>query len=205
MFRLFRDYFSFSLKKNFSIFFGFQMLLIIASLFLIVAMYQNQKLLSLSRDTQFNLYLLADELRQSSDDLTRFARAYVATGDLKFEQAYWRVLDIRNGKIARPVDYEKRVYWDLFFTRGTDYANSDGVSAPLSLLMADAGFTDAELIQLKISQKRSDELVKIEVRAMNAVKGLFDDGSGNYAVIKEPDIVLANELLNGDEYYQIKA
>lgn len=30
-------------------------------------------------------YLLADELRQSSDDLTRLARTYVVSGDPKWE------------------------------------------------------------------------------------------------------------------------
>ncbi|HJX31225.1 MAG TPA: hypothetical protein VJ624_05160 [Thermodesulfobacteriota bacterium] len=38
------------------------------------------------RDLSLQSYTLADELRQSSDDLTRFARIYVATGDPKYEQ-----------------------------------------------------------------------------------------------------------------------
>ena len=46
-------------------------------------------------------YLLADELRQSSDDLTRLARTYVVSGDPKWEQQYLEVLDIRNGKKPR--------------------------------------------------------------------------------------------------------
>ena len=32
---------------------------------------------------------LADELRQSSDDLTRLARTYVVTGDSKWEEQYF--------------------------------------------------------------------------------------------------------------------
>jgi methyl-accepting chemotaxis protein len=54
---------------------------------------------------------LADELRQSSDDLTRLARTYVMTGDPMWEQQYFEVLDIRNGKKPRPDGYEK-IYWD---------------------------------------------------------------------------------------------
>ena len=57
-------------------------------------------------------YQLADELRQSSDELTRFARTYAATGDERFEKYYWKVLDIRNGLSVRPEGYEG-VYWDL--------------------------------------------------------------------------------------------
>ncbi|MGS7332967.1 hypothetical protein ACSJLL_25395, partial [Enterobacter kobei] len=37
---------------------------------------------------------LADELRQSSDDLTRLARTYVVTGDARWEAQYQEVLDI---------------------------------------------------------------------------------------------------------------
>ena len=61
---------------------------------------------------RYNSYLLADELRQSSDDLTRLARTYVVSGDAKWEQQYFEILDIRNGKKPRPAEYEK-IYWDF--------------------------------------------------------------------------------------------
>jgi len=62
------------------------------------------ELLNQSRDVAFHSYLLADELRQSSDDLTRLARSFVVTGDPEFEREYWAVLDIRNGKLPRPIE-----------------------------------------------------------------------------------------------------
>ncbi|MFP6579361.1 MAG: methyl-accepting chemotaxis protein, partial [Myxococcota bacterium] len=37
-------------------------------------------------------YLLADELRQSSDDLTRFARTYVVTGNERYKRYFDEVL-----------------------------------------------------------------------------------------------------------------
>ncbi len=43
-------------------------------------------------------YKLADELRQSSDDLTRLARTYAVTGDKRYRDYYWKILDIRNGE-----------------------------------------------------------------------------------------------------------
>jgi hypothetical protein len=58
---------------------------------------------------------LADELRQSSDDLTRFARTYAATADPFFRDRFQSVLDIRNGKSPRPVTYE-HAFWDLEVT-----------------------------------------------------------------------------------------
>src|SRR5687768_11329276 len=65
-----------------------------------------------AENMRYASFLAADELRQSSDDLTRMARAYVATGDPRFERIYFDILAIRNGDKERPPHYE-RGYWDL--------------------------------------------------------------------------------------------
>ncbi len=126
-------------------------------------------------ETRFQSYLLADELRQSSDDLTRLARTYVVTGDASYEQQYMDILDIRNGKKPRPAHYE-RIYWD-FVAAGMPVPASTGPSVPLAELMRKAGFSEQEFAKLQEAQANSDGLVKTEVIAMNAVKGLFDGGS----------------------------
>lgn len=59
--------------------------------------------LSQAATNRYQMYQLADELRQSSDDLTRLARTYVVSGgEAKWEKQYFEILDIRNGKIPRP-------------------------------------------------------------------------------------------------------
>lgn len=78
----------------------------------IVLRYLEQKQLNQAHDIRYRSFLVADELRQSSDDLTRMARAYVDTGDPRFESYFWKILAIRNGETARPARYE-RSYWDL--------------------------------------------------------------------------------------------
>ena len=80
-----------------------------------------------SADLRYRSYLLADELRQSSDDLTRLARTYAVTGDAKYEKQYFDILDIRNGKKPRPEHYE-RIYWD-FVAAGIDKPQPDGATA----------------------------------------------------------------------------
>ncbi len=55
---------------------------------------------------------LALELRLSSNDLTRMAQSYVMTGNKEYLKQYNQVLDIRNGKLPRPVDYYQE-YWQL--------------------------------------------------------------------------------------------
>ena len=51
---------------------------------------------------RYESYLTADELRQSSDDLTRLGRTYVITNDERYEKMYMDILAIRNGDKARP-------------------------------------------------------------------------------------------------------
>ena len=71
-----------------------------------------QKDVEAAEERRHKSYQLADELRQSSDDLTRLARTYAVAGDPRYRDYYWRILDIRNGKSVRPPGYEG-VYWDL--------------------------------------------------------------------------------------------
>ena len=183
--------------------FGFQIILILLQAVLIIWIYQNQNELAKSRDKYVSSYWLADELRQSSDDLTRMARSYVATGNKEFEREYWEVLSIRNGTSPRPVEYN-RIYWDLVSSTGQK-PRLDGETISLHDLMVREGFTDQELALLSLAQKNSDGLVKAETIAMNAMKGLYEDASGNYSVIGKPNPIMANDLMNNSAYFETKA
>ena len=154
-------------------------------------------------DLRYRSYLLADELRQSSDDLTRLARTYAVTGDAKYEKQYFDILDIRNGKKPRPEHYE-RIYWD-FVAAGIDKPQPDGATASLQALMKEAGFSEQEFAKLEEAQNNSDALVKNETIAMNAVKGLFDDGTGQFTKKGDPDLELAGKLTHDENYHKYKA
>jgi methyl-accepting chemotaxis protein len=152
---------------------------------------------------RYNSYLLADELRQSSDDLTRLARSYVITGDAKYEKQYWDVLDIRNGKKARPQEYQ-RIYWD-FMAVSDHWPRPNARPIALQELMKQSGFTSGEFAKLKEAQANSDGLVKSETIAMNAVKGRFADDAGGFTKQGEPDFKLAADLMHNVAYHQYKA
>ena len=62
-----------------------------------------------------------------------------------------------------------------------------------------------ELAKLEESKARSDALVALEKKAMNAVRGTFDDGSGTYAIKGEPDPEMARQIMYGEEYHAAKA
>ena len=173
------------------------------SVVFILSEYQNAiKQLENAYKMQHRSLILADELRQSSDDLTRMARTHVITGKEMFKEQFHTVLDIRNGLKPRPKFYN-RIYWD-FYTLNDSKPVLDGQKVALRTLMKEAGFPEEELALLYKSQKESDDLTYLETKAMNAIKGIFQDRNGNYTVKKEPDFALAREIMHGDEYHRAK-
>jgi methyl-accepting chemotaxis protein len=171
-----------------------------------VSWYQQQQAahqLDGAHKAEYASYLLADEFRQSSDDLTRLARTYAITGDARYEQQYLEVIAIRNGEKPRPIAAH-RIYWDLVLDNA-HRPRPAGETKPLLALMKQAGFTDQEFAKLQQAAANSDGLVGLEVRAMNAVKGLYEDGAGKYTVKREPDLKLARDLLHSPDYHRFKA
>jgi methyl-accepting chemotaxis protein len=150
-------------------------------------------------DSRYRSYLLADELRQSSDDLTRLGRTYVVTGDSSYKKQYLDVLSIRNGEKPRPQAYN-RIYWD-FVAGGNAKPRPDDDTVSLLALMKRYGFTDGEFKQLEEAQKNSDGLVGLEVEAMNLVEG--KDKAGK--LLPAPDRTRAIELLHSRKYHEFKS
>ena len=164
---------------------------------------RNQTELGASEVRRYQSYKLADELRQTSDDLTRLARLYVATGDPAMEAYFHEVIRIRNGEVPRPDDYDG-IYWDFVLATGK---RSGGAGDPVALetMMRRMNFTEEELLRLEQSKARSDALVLMEEQAMNAVKGIFNDAAGEPTVKGEPDLEMARRIMFGPEYHQAKA
>jgi hypothetical protein len=127
-------------------------------------------------------FRLADEPRQSSDDLTRFARAFATTGD---ERYFHEVPAIRNGEVPRPEGQEE-ICWDLI-AADPDRETADGEQRSLRGRMLAAGFTNAEFDMPAESRNQSDALVRIGAGAMNAVQVRFDEGTGAFALVGPPD------------------
>lgn len=174
---------------------------VVSILSMVMNVYQNR--LNAKHELRYQSYLLAHQLRQSSDDLTRMARTYVITGDTKYEKIYQDILAIRNGAKVRPVNYD-RIYWDLVLTYG-DKPRPDGKKIPLEKLMEQKSFSQAEFDKLREAQANSDGLVKTELIAMNAVKGLYDDGTGQFVKKGKPDLAIAQKLMHDEQYHRYKA
>ena len=106
---------------------------------------------------------LSHELRQSSDDLTRFIRTYTVTGNASYWEFFQRVIRIRDG--LDPLPHEPhRNFWDLYIADGVAPRGFDPPSAILAR-MGRAQFTDLELELLEEAKRQSDALIDLEVPA----------------------------------------
>lgn len=161
----------------------------------------DQQLVS-TKENNIESIHLANELRQSSDDLTRMVRTYVVTGNVAYRDYFYRILAVRNGMTPRPVDYDG-VYWD-FIIPGEREPQEEGLSQiPLMKRMAQVGFDQKEFDLLAIAQSRSDALVKLESDAMDLVvraASLPTDDMRKQIWLEE-----ARDLVHGLEYHRAKA
>ncbi len=139
-------------------------------LILLFAWYvQAERALDEANNSHFVSVSLARELRQSSDDLTRMVRTYVATGNPIYKQHFQEIIDIRNGLIARPLDYEN-VYWDLVTADDVRPRGSGSEAIPLLDRMKMAGITREEFAKLAQAKAKSDELTATEFAAMRLIE-----------------------------------
>jgi PAS domain S-box-containing protein len=177
--------------------------LVTSTIYVLTLQNQAHKQLDKAIQLRHTSFSLADQLRQSSDDLTRMVRTYAATGESRFEDYFHAILDIRAGKAPRPENYD-RIFWDFKIVEKTDVAPSDGEMISLKELMAQAGITDSELQLLSEAERRSNELVKLENEAMFAMKGILKDTQGNYTLRGDQDQRLATDILFSKEYHLAK-
>ena len=144
-----------------------------------------------SADHRLRSIMLANELFQSSEDLTRMARSHVSTGDPAYARRYDQILAIRNGQSPRPLHYSP-THWNL---AGMEQAPPVpmGEAVPLSELMGREGVAQSEFDLLRESQANSDALVTLERQAFALAAG----GGGRRQA--------AVALLYSDAYQRAKA
>jgi polar amino acid transport system substrate-binding protein len=172
-------------------------------LLMLKLLFDNKVLVAEAKQQRVESLRLVDLLRQTSDDLTRMARTYAATGENRFRDYFNRILEIRAGQSARPLDYD-RVYWDYVVATGIP-PRADAEPVALSALFERRGFSAEELNLLRRAERESNRLAELEERAINAVQGLFLNESGEFAVTAEPDLLLAQQLLYGEAYHSAKS
>jgi len=168
----------------------------------VVELSKHSRLLEQIEIDQFNMIEKAHELRQTSEDLTRYARLYVITGEEKYKAIFSKILDIRNGIAPKPANYNL-MYWDV---PEEVRQSKHPLLSPSSLLseIKTLPYLPFELQKLSEAERFSNKLVIIEEQAFNAMVGKFKDSNGDYSIIKAADQALAISLLTSVEYLAAK-
>ncbi len=160
----------------------------------------SERQIDRANDIRMDSFLLVDELRQSSDDLTRLSRTYFVTRDPLYKRQYKEIIAIRDGKRPRPLD---RYYslWNaqnlggqeasrvVSVVKGRGGLTDHGAEmVPLLELMQRSGLTGAELQKLAEAKANSDALVLTELEAMR-----IGDAGGGVIESSRPAPMLFNE------------
>ena len=131
-------------------------------------------------------FLLADSMRQSSNDLTNMVRLFVVTGRPRYRAYYDEILGIRAGTVPRPRDYDSS-FWDRVLARGKRGV-SYGPPESLTDQMRAASFAPAEFRALQAALDASNGLASLERRVMERVARRIRRGvDARYAADVQPE------------------
>jgi signal transduction histidine kinase/HPt (histidine-containing phosphotransfer) domain-containing protein len=119
-------------------------------------------------------FLVADSMRQSSNDLTLMVRLYVSTGQPRFRNYYNQILAVRAGTAPRPRDYDSS-FWDRVLADGVRSVKY-GPAESLVQQMRAADFAADEFAALNNALRLSNHLAKLELDVMDRVAGLISQG-----------------------------
>lgn len=152
-------------------------LISLASL-LAIMMVVNQQLIVRA---QYNRHVsedLASELRQSSENLTKYVKNYVLTGDEKYEEMFTSTLAINSGVQPR----------------------TDGKFIPLRVLLNSSGLTQTEQSFVNKANEKYDELVNLEIAAMEALKGKLKENTKKLIKANESNRDFVIRILSDKNY-----
>ncbi|QXC58855.1 response regulator [Vibrio mimicus] len=195
-----------SIKAMFALLFCLMAVLSVA-MFKITRQVADLRLESHQHSEQlYQFYRLSQELKQSSDHLTKFARAYASTGNERWLRLFNQVLDVRNGKLPAPVnnDYE---FWDVVVLNDSKAQEPTSPDHYPSLIerIRQSGIDSVEFLELQNALALSDQLVALEREAFMAVTGWKKEFQGEYRYTGEPDLNYARSLLYSEKYFLEKA
>ncbi|SHI41921.1 HAMP domain-containing protein [Rubritalea squalenifaciens DSM 18772] len=144
--------------------------------------------------------ILAHRLQQSSENLTRMARSYIATGDAVYKQRFHQILAIRSGTLHEPMQYSKASWgWEM---PGTYHTTMPGTPVSIEDRVKKANCTEQEITILRECKQLSDLLAEIEISAMDAIDlGIKDP---DYTVDGKTPKEWAEQQVYGESYRSFK-
>ncbi len=163
--------------------------IILVTISISLNLFSNSIMRSIDRkhEERFLAFAIADEFRHTSMNLTRYARTYAATGEQKYWDDYWTIVNWRGGKEARPSSVHK----DL----------NPGEKIEQREIMTRIGYTDSEFEMLNEISNMSNDLISLEDQAMQSVEaGAFVEGPASL-LLGEDIQTFAVRILYDDTYH----
>ncbi|MCF8474312.1 MAG: hypothetical protein K9G26_06395 [Emcibacter sp.] len=145
----------------------------------------------------------SERLRQTSEDLTKMARAYVATNDPTYKKNYLNVLAIRNDEVPRSYQYNDP-YWNFITAREQNTSLTEKGISQIKFFN-NKNMTKEEHNILKLIRQRSDKLIVLEEKAFEILEGKFSDAGGQLSLARKANPTLASASLYNAEYNKTKA
>jgi diguanylate cyclase (GGDEF)-like protein/PAS domain S-box-containing protein len=173
-----------------------------AMYYLVVQIEGTQEQVSRSEQHRAQSLNIAEELRQTSDELTMMARLYTVTGDQKYERYASDILAIRQGEMPRPPGYSP-AYWDSILG-GNERRIDEGEKQSFEARVGKLHFSERELELIGEAERRLGDQISLEHEAFAAMKGLRPDAQGRHRIRGNPDPAQARGLLHGDKYLRIR-
>lgn len=153
-------------------------------------------------EQRLRIHCLAEELRYTTDELSRMAHSYIATGDEYFRKIYLDILAIRAGKMPRPQTYGPAYWYKILAGEPVGKA---GEASSVYDLMRREGVAEEDIRLLIKSFSQADALSGIEKEALAAMQGVFFDYSGQHSRVGKADPAYARQLLHSISYMHEKA
>ena len=133
--------------------------------------------------------LLANEVRQSSEDLTNACRMYIVSGSESHYNEYNEIAAWRSGRAPRPTNIAENLF--------------PGETISLLELLERSGFTETELSTVETSLVVSDSLAKTEQQAMESVRQGTVVNGPQMAIPGESVRDFAMRIVTSDSYNSV--
>jgi len=161
--------------KNITIvFFSFLGISLVILGYLLTELLGNYKQIILEQENKNKAELIAVELKQSSDELTSSCRNFIATGDSIWEEKYWTVINVREGKTE----------------------NESGKKISFINRIKELNLPANEFSMLKCALDNSNKLAVTEIKAMTAAKNQIDKSISGKLVFDEEYKVLKERIMS---------
>ena len=143
---------------------SFAVILLVLSFYVVT--WFNKKLIY---EKRFASVLFIEEVRQTSEDLSRAAIIYAATGNSRFKEKYRNILDIRDG-ITAPRNFDNEELYSHWAPLVNTLEDGLKTHRPLMEMTKQLGFSPEESAKLELASNLTRDMMRIERAAMEEVE-----------------------------------